>query len=62
MPKIVRGVTVLRHNRGMTMHSLLAGAIFAALVLAPCAIAKLSGAVPSQEPPQTGTSRGDLTL
>jgi hypothetical protein len=36
---IVRGATNLRHNRGIMMHSLLVGAVYVAMVLAPCAIA-----------------------
>jgi hypothetical protein len=32
----------MRHNRGIMMRSLLAGAVFVAMVLAPCVIAMLS--------------------
>jgi hypothetical protein len=42
MLEIVHGVTEMRHNRGTMMQSILAGAIFVALVLAPCVIAMLS--------------------
>jgi hypothetical protein len=42
MLEIVHGVTRMRHNRGIMMRSILAGAVFVALVLAPCVIAMLS--------------------
>jgi hypothetical protein len=44
MLDIVPGVTNLRHNRGMMTHSILAAAVYVAMVLAPCAIALFSSA------------------
>jgi hypothetical protein len=42
MLEIVHGVTTMRHNRGIMIRSVLAGAVFVAMVLAPCVIAMLS--------------------
>lgn len=39
MLDIVPGVTDLRHNRGIMAHSILAAAVYVAMVLTPCAIA-----------------------
>ena len=39
---IVRGATNLRHNRGTMTHTILAAAVYIAMVLAPCAIALAS--------------------
>jgi hypothetical protein len=41
--EIVPVATFLRHNRGTMMHSLLVGAVFVAIVLAPCVIAMIRG-------------------
>jgi hypothetical protein len=42
MLEIVEGVTLMRHNRGIMMRSILAGAVFVGIVLVPCVIAMIS--------------------
>jgi hypothetical protein len=49
MLDIVPGVTNLLHNRGIMTHSILAAAVYVAMVLTPCAIALLSAARHSTE-------------
>jgi hypothetical protein len=48
MLDIVPEVTNLRHNRGIMMHSILAAAVYVAMVLTPFAIALFTSARHSQ--------------
>jgi hypothetical protein len=51
---IVQRVTERGQTGGMTMHGFLAGALFVAMVLAPCAIAMATGVDRKEEAQDNG--------